>query len=115
MPLPNSLSVSAETFGWSSSPTSVEDFQEHFLECADKNNKKFLIFLFGCVAWSLWLIRNEFVFRNVVVSSPDVSIFRVISFMPKWEVLDKTECRAALAQARQSLVLRLSSWRHEDE
>ena len=93
-----------DSFDWSCSPLSVENFQEQFLESADKKNRAFLCFLFGCVAWSLWLIRNEFVFRNVLVSSPDVCVFRIISFMQKWEVLTKTEDRVVLAQARQKLV-----------
>jgi hypothetical protein len=65
----------------------VESFQEGVLEGADNKTKNFLIFLFGCIAWRLWLIRNNFVFRSIVVSSPDVSVYRVLSFMEKWEVM----------------------------
>lgn len=59
-------------------PTSVEEFQERVLERADKKTKTVLLFLFDCLAWSLWLIRNDLVFRNVVVFSPDVSIYHVL-------------------------------------
>jgi hypothetical protein len=48
-----------EAFGWPFVPTSVESFQDQFLEGVDRKTK-FLLFLFGCIAWSLWLIRNEF-------------------------------------------------------
>jgi hypothetical protein len=48
-----------------------------------------VFFLFGGVAWSLWLIRNEFVFHNRVVSSPNVGIFRSICFLQKWKIRNK--------------------------
>jgi hypothetical protein len=61
------------------------------LNRADKKTGDFLTFLFGCVAWSLWLIRNDFVFNNVVISAPVVSLYRVLSFMQRWGVLSKGE------------------------
>lgn len=83
----------SDTQKWRRTPASVADWQENFLEGAQRGSRCFLFFLFGCVAWSLWLIRNDFVFNNVLVSSPDVGIFRVISFMQRWAILEKGDGR----------------------
>ena len=61
-------------------PTSVHEWQENILEGVQRETYSFFIFLFGCVVWSLWLIMNDCVFNNVVVSSPNVGISRVIFF-----------------------------------
>jgi hypothetical protein len=66
-------------------PVSGDEFQENYLRRAEKETKHFLIFLFSCIAWSLWLIRNDFVFNNNVVGpSHDVGVFPLISFMQRW-------------------------------
>jgi hypothetical protein len=53
-------------------PINVEDLQENVLERSDKRSRSFSVFLFGCVAWCLWLARNYFVFNNIVISFPNV-------------------------------------------
>jgi hypothetical protein len=58
------------------------------IEGSNRTNIIF-VFLFGCLAWSLWLIRNDLVFNDVITSSPDVPIFCGISFMQRWEILSK--------------------------
>jgi hypothetical protein len=65
---------------WPTLPSYPDDI-ENF--CRNKSNKhsKRVLFLFSGVAWSLWLIRNELVFQNLVVPSPNVGIFRSISYL----------------------------------
>lgn len=77
--------VSRDVLEWNILPQSVDDLRERVMREPIKQTMN-LIFLLGCVAWSLWLIRNDLVFNNIVVSSPDVSLYRVISFMQKWKM-----------------------------
>jgi hypothetical protein len=69
--------------------------------------------MFSSVAWSLWLIRNEFVFQDIVVPSPNVGIFRSISFLQKWRILNKETDRQWIDEVIQKLNLQLSSLRYE--
>ena len=78
-------------------PTSVHEWQENILEGVQRETYRFFIFLFGCVVWSLWLIMNDCVFNNVVVSSPNVGISRVIFFMQRWAILAKGDGRLRIA------------------
>jgi hypothetical protein len=71
---------------WVSVPASLEDLHGKLLQGSNRKNKNF-VFLFGYLAWSLWLIINDFIFTNVLVSSPNVSLYRTILFMRKWRVL----------------------------
>jgi hypothetical protein len=68
-----------------------------------------VLLLFGAVAWSLWLIRNEFVFQNLVVSSPNVGIFISISFLQKWKMLNKETGQQWIDSMTRRLNHRLSS------
>jgi hypothetical protein len=83
-------SVFRDVLEWGALPVSMEDIYEKLIEGSNRNNKNF-VFLLGCLSWSLWLIRNDFVFNNSLVSSPNVSLYRTISFMQKWKVLHKEE------------------------
>jgi hypothetical protein len=72
--------VVREVMAWPGPPSCPDDI---FKSCRVNSNRhsKRLLFLFSGVAWSLWLIRNELVFQNLVVPAPNVGIFRSISFM----------------------------------
>jgi hypothetical protein len=70
------------------------------------NQTKRILYLVGAVAWSLWLIRNEFVFQNLVIPSPKVGIFRSISFfffLQKWKLLNKETDRRWIEMVIQKL------------
>jgi hypothetical protein len=66
----------------------MEDLGGKLIEGSNRDNRTFA-FLFGCLTWSLCLIRNDLVFNDVIISSPDVGIFRAISFLKKWKILSK--------------------------
>jgi hypothetical protein len=74
-----------EAFEWNSIYEDMDDIHCKLAEGSNRENIVFffLFFFFFCLAWSLRWIRNNLVFTNWVVSSPDVRIFRTISFMQK--------------------------------
>jgi uncharacterized protein with PQ loop repeat len=72
---------------WSVAPANLDEIHENLVEGSLKTIS-FFVFIFGCFAWSLWLIRND-LFNDVIVSQPDVSIFRTISLMQKWRILHR--------------------------
>lgn len=75
---------------WSCQPSDIEDLHVKLIESLNRANKNFA-YLFGCVAQSLWLIRNDLVFRDMVASFVDVGMYRVLSFffLQKWKALCK--------------------------
>jgi hypothetical protein len=44
------------------------------------NGNGVLFFLFGAVCWSLWLNKNDWMFRNMLISSPRSVIYKLIFF-----------------------------------
>jgi hypothetical protein len=84
--------------------------------CRGMSNKQtqYHIFLFGCCLWSLWLIRNDFVFIDFVVCSPNTGIYRTISFMQKWRILNKEKARW-IDMVTRKLQAQLSFLRYEDD
>jgi hypothetical protein len=104
-----------DTFAWNLVPENVEQFQEGVQERSDKKTKSVLIFLFGCVSWSLWLIRNDFVFNNIVISAPEVGIYHFLSFMQRWRVLCKGKDRLQVDIAVQNLQLQLAALQTDDD
>jgi hypothetical protein len=53
-------------------------------------------FLFGAICWTVWLNRNDYVFNNILISSPCTIIFRLISFLQHWMVAVRVEDKASL-------------------
>jgi hypothetical protein len=99
---------------WPTRPVYVEDVWAKLIEGPKKTSSNF-IFLFGCLSWSLWLIRNDLVFNNVLISSPDVSVFRTLSFMQKWKILNKEQDQIWVADVMRKLKTQLSSLRSEGQ
>jgi hypothetical protein len=89
-------SVIKEGVGWGRSPKSVKEFNDEFLlERGRKDNGR-VFFLFGAVCWTLWLNRNDWVFRNKLVSSPNANLHKLIFFMQRWVILSSGAARGEL-------------------
>jgi hypothetical protein len=55
------------------------------LERGNKWNSS-LLFLVGTVCWTLWLNRNNCIFRDKLISSLKTIIFKLIFFMQWWKI-----------------------------
>ena len=73
---------------WSLTPINLQQFLNLSSGRGDVPKPR-MIFLLACICWSLWLIRNDFVFNNKIITSPDVVVHRSIIFMQKWSILFK--------------------------
>jgi hypothetical protein len=105
-------SVFRDVLEWGILPTCMEDIPEKVIGGSNRNNKNF-VFPLGCLSWSLWLIRNDFIFNNVLVSSPNFSLYRTISLMQKWKVLHKEKGRCWIDSVTIKLKHRQSSLESE--
>jgi hypothetical protein len=100
--------VCRDVLEWPFTPSSPEDIQGFCRELSNRQTKN-ILFLFGCVAWALWLIRNEFVFQGTLVSSPSVGLYRSMSFLQKWKILNKETEQQWIDLVTQRLKRQLSS------
>jgi hypothetical protein len=100
--------VCRDAFNWPLIPTSVADIQECVIGEALKKLKNFLMLLFSSLTWSVWLIRNDFVFNNVVIPSPVVSLL-----CRKWVVLSAREERRRVEEGTRKLKQQLLSLHSE--
>ncbi len=55
-----------------------------------------LFLLFGAVCWTVWLNRNDFVFKNKIILNPNGILYMLLSFMQWWTVLSSMEARDGL-------------------
>jgi hypothetical protein len=101
-----------DALGWPFPPSEAVDIFNFCYNFSNKQTRR-VLYLFGAVAWSLWLIRNEFVFQNIVIHSPNVGIFRAISFLQKWKVMNKEMEQLWIDEVIQKLNHQLSSLRPE--
>jgi hypothetical protein len=91
----------------------MSDLHSKLVEGSNRENNYF-VFLFGCLAWGLWLIRNDPIFNNIVASTPDVGVRRMISFMQKWSVLHKEKAQCWIGSVICKLRHQLSSLNSKD-
>jgi hypothetical protein len=106
--------ICRDALGWPFSPSDAVDISNFCYNASNKQTRR-VLYLFGAVAWSLWLIRNEFVFQNIVIHSPNVGIFWAISFFQKWRVMNKETEQLWIDTVIQKLNLQLSSLRPEEQ
>jgi hypothetical protein len=66
---------------WKQTPKSVKDFNDNFLLARGQKGNGVLFFLFGVVPWSLWLNRNDRVFRNRLISSSHSVVYKLFFIM----------------------------------
>ncbi len=57
----------------------------------DRGKKRVWMVLFASVCWTLWLIRNDWVFKDILVSSPLQVVYRSLSFALRWKMFLKEE------------------------
>jgi hypothetical protein len=100
-------SLFRDVFGWATTPNSLEELSCKLVEGNKRENANFA-FIFGCLAWSLWLLRNDLIFNNSVAPSPDVCIFRTISFMQRWRILSKEKAQLWIGSVIHKLKRQLS-------
>jgi hypothetical protein len=95
--------VSRDVLEWPFTPSVPEDIQGFCRELSNRQTKN-ILFLFGCVDWALWLIRNEFVFQGTLVSSPSVGLYRSMSFLQKWKILNKEKWKILNKETKQQWI-----------
>jgi hypothetical protein len=64
-------SVIRERLKWKQTPKSVKEFNDKFLLERGNKNNGVLFFLFGDVCSTLWLNKNDWVFRDRSLTSPN--------------------------------------------
>jgi hypothetical protein len=100
-------SLLRDIFDWSNTPNSLEELSCKLVEGNERENANFA-YIFGCLAWSLWLLRNDLIFSNLVAPSPDVCILRAISFMQRWRILSREQAQLWIGSVIHKLRRRLS-------
>jgi hypothetical protein len=74
----------------------VKEFNEECLcQRGDKRNGV-LFFLLGAVCWTIWLNRNDLVFKNKIIPTPNTILYKLVSFMQRWIILSLVEIRGEL-------------------
>jgi hypothetical protein len=65
----------------------IEGYYRKFLIREGHKRNSLLLFLLGTPYWTLWLNRNEWIFRDTLISSPREIICRLIFFMQRWRII----------------------------
>uniref|UniRef100_J3L6R6 Reverse transcriptase zinc-binding domain-containing protein n=1 Tax=Oryza brachyantha TaxID=4533 RepID=J3L6R6_ORYBR len=80
-----------DVFDWQLAPNDLEMFFYLVVDRRTDKQSRVVLMLLGACCWSVWLIRNDMVFREKLVSSPCIIIYRVVSFLSQWRVLAKED------------------------
>lgn len=73
-----------------------------------KDNSVF--FILARIAWSLWEVRNNWVFNNVLIKSPKVIAHMALGFISQWKKLLKQEERLKMEDLILKLQEGLKAW-----
>jgi hypothetical protein len=81
-----------ETFGWSSSPTSLEGFVSSLMRRGSGKHAKLCLFGLGVVCWALWKVHNKMRIEHKLIRSHGVVMFNIIVLLQQWKVFLSAEC-----------------------
>lgn len=71
------------------------------------NDNQFSYTILGCVVWSLWKTRNDWVFNNVLIKSPKSVAYMAVGFLIQWKMLkmkDKERMEAIIWKLQEGLM-----------
>jgi hypothetical protein len=68
-------------------PTSLDSFIYTALGVANAGSNFIGWAVFGALSWSIWLARNDAVFRKQIVKSPINILFKTISLLSQWKCI----------------------------
>lgn len=104
-------------FGWCviRDALNLVSLPNNLWECMSllKDRKKFKpwISLIGGVCWAIWIIRNDWVFENILVKSPLYVVYKSLSFIQKWHILLKEEDQELLGGWCEAIRIKLNQVR----
>ena len=77
-----------ESLGWPLYPSRCEDLCVFLKSC---KSRKTTLFICAGAMWVLWKTRNDWVFNNKLISSPNVLPHKIIGFLQHWIKLKATK------------------------
>lgn len=83
-----------DIYSWDRIPVNLDEFWELYNKKNDQKGKiddDTIIIILGAMAWTLWLIRNDLVFENRVISSEKAITYKMVSLLQRWSALSKED------------------------
>ena len=74
---------------WGKRPILVTHFQDMIGSVEVMRDNNFAYIILAAVAWSLWKVRNDLVFNNVLIKSPKAINYMIVGFLTQWTKMQK--------------------------
>jgi hypothetical protein len=73
-----------DVLGWDSIPSSLNDFLTRVVGTLGRACNRVLVFLLAGITWATWKTRNDLVFSNKLLPSPNVLAHKIVGFLQHW-------------------------------
>lgn len=104
-----------EYLGWRNPVTNISDVNLMLFWNGRTKDSSLLAIIIAAACWSIWLTRNDYVFRDVIITNPDALIYRMISMMRKWSVLSNGDARRRILEAATEIMNRIKQQNAEED
>lgn len=84
-------------------PTSRNELLDFIQDHGGVRNKN-LFYLFAAGAWSIWLVRNDWVFNDKLLTNVMFLPHKAMSFMIQWKNLAPVQLKEELEKVKRSLL-----------
>lgn len=91
---------------WQRIPTSLDDFQQFWLDDRGAHTYHISLFSFAALVWSLWKVRNKMAIEKSFPKQPITAFFKSLSCLQRWKILLKEEDR----QKIDAVITRAEVW-----
>ena len=69
------------------------------------------VVVFASWIWGIWLTRNDWVFENKLLKSPLQVVYRIISLLQRWRLIQRRKEEVCLEQLIKDLMTKLQQLR----
>lgn len=99
---------------WAKRAILVTHFQDMIGSVEVIRDNNFAYIILAVVAWSLWKVRNDFVFNNVLIKSPKAIAYMIVGFLTQWTKMQKEKNGMMMEDLILKLKEGLRAWRSKD-
>lgn len=105
--------ICRDALGWGVLPRSFDEF---FRLCSNHIHlsSEALSALLVAICWSLWITRNNMIFRSKLLYSPLTLPFQIISFLLQWEALCRVKEKDEMKLIAEKLKMATTVVRDQD-
>ncbi|RLM54773.1 hypothetical protein C2845_PM10G18540 [Panicum miliaceum] len=80
-----------ENLNLTTNPLDCDSMYQDLLSALPAKKRKMFFAIFAGAMWTLWKIRNDFVFNDKLLAAPEAAVYKLLANLKNWKILTREE------------------------